>query len=94
MDKFEETLTRIVKYGPEPQDFLLVFGLIVACIVVALGSVTSVVCAFGYLVVGFFSFNVITLLVGLLWCIALAFFVTIIIIAHHFVDDIKFDIKW
>lgn len=88
MDKFKETLERIFNYGPEPQDFLLVFGLIIAGIVVALGSIISFFVAFGYLLIGLFELSIIRLLVGLIWCIVFAFFMAIIIIAIKLFSDI------
>lgn len=88
MDKFKDTLSRIFRCGPEPKDFLIIFGLIVAGIVVALGSLTSALLALGYLFFGLIELNIIGLLVGLLWCIVLAFFVSIIIIAVNLYDNI------
>lgn len=88
MNKFKETLERIFNYGPEPKDILIVSGLIVACIVVVLGAISSFFVACVYLLIGLFELSFIKLLLGLIWCIALAFFVAIIIIAIKLLSDI------
>lgn len=90
MDKLKETLEKIFIDGPEPKDFLVVFGLIVACIVIVLGTLWSFGAACVYLLVGLFTLNFIKLLGGLFWCLALAFFVAIIIVVAKWFDDIVY----
>lgn len=88
MDKFKDALDRIFKCGPEPKDFLIIFGLIVAGIVVALGSITSVLIALAHFFIAIVNLSWANLFLGLAWCIILAFFVAIIIIAVNVYDDI------
>lgn len=88
MDKFKGTLKRILNDGPELNDFLIVFGLIVTGIVVALGSIISFFVAFGYLLIGLFELSLIKLFLGLVWCVILAFFVAIVIVALKLLGDI------
>ena len=80
MEKFNKTLIRIFKYGPEPKDLFIVVGLLVAGIVVAVGTIVSLFISGGYLLIGLFELSLIKMLLGLVWCIVLAFFVAIIII--------------
>ena len=88
MDKFKGTLERIFNNGPELNDFLIVFGLIITGIVVALGSIISFFVAFGYLLIGLFELSLIKLFLGLVWCVILAFFVAIVIVALKLFGDI------
>ncbi len=88
MDKFKDTLERIFKCGPEPKDFLIIFGLIVAGIVVVLSSITSVLIALAHFFIAIVNLSWANLFLGLAWCIILAFFVSIIIIALNVYDDI------
>ena len=87
MDKFRDTLSRIFRCGPEPQDLLIIFGLIVAGIVVALGSITSILIALAHFFIAITNLSWVNLFLGLAWCIILAFFVSIIIIALNVYDD-------
>lgn len=88
MDKFRDTLSRIFRCGPEPQDLLIIFGLIVAGIVVALGSIASILIALAHFFIAIINLSWANLFLGLAWCIILAFFVSIIIIALNVYDDI------
>lgn len=82
----KDTLERIFNEGPKAEDLFIIFGLVVACLIVAVGTLWSVFAAFAYLVVGIFTLNFLKLICGLLWGCALAFFVAIIIVAISWFD--------
>ena len=87
MDKLKESLNRIFGEGPEPKDLPIVFGLLVACIVIIIGTLWSALSALVYFVVGIFTLNFLKLVCGFIWCIVLAFFIAIIIIACSWIEE-------